>query len=368
MSGIIGGSRFFSTTYNQARQRFRAAASTLGAHQEAVEIGVEGPDGAPLTIDLAWLGPRDAQKIVVVSSGTHGIEGYMGSAAQLAVLDQHVPRAEDVALVLLHAINPYGFAFRRRVNEENIDLNRNFLLPGELYEGGAEAYGPFDPLLNPPKAPKPWSAGVFLAQAGVEIARHGLGSLKSVVAGGQYDFPQGVFFGGSRPSNTMRALQTKIPEWFGHAQHLLMIDFHTGLGDFATYKILIDHTSDDPRTEWLTHIFGPDVQPWDAGNGVAYAIRGGLGTWMKASLPRCEVDVLATEFGTVNVLKVITALHLENRAHLHGKPLSRSTERAKDRLMRTFNPLSPGWRDVVVDKGRHVVIQALRAIETDLGD
>ena len=33
----------------------------------------------------------------------------------------------DTALVLVHANNPHGFAHQRRVNEDNIDLNRNFI-------------------------------------------------------------------------------------------------------------------------------------------------------------------------------------------------------------------------------------------------
>ena len=59
--------------------------------------------------------------------------------------------------VLLHALNPYGFAWLRRVNEHNVDLNRNFLLPGEAYRGSPAGYAALDPLLNPKSPPARWA-------------------------------------------------------------------------------------------------------------------------------------------------------------------------------------------------------------------
>lgn len=362
MAGILSGHRFFSRTYAEARERFRSGSDRLGAEQEALEVGVEGPDGSPLTIDMAWHGPRDAKRIVVVSSGTHGVEGYMGSAAQLAVYDLPIELRDDVALVMLHAVNPYGFAFVRRVNEVNIDLNRNFLLQGQDYSGSPDAYHGLNAMLNPPRPPRVVSAPAFLGKAVGRIAGHGFGALKSAVAGGQYDYPMGLFFGGNGPSNSMLQLQAAVPRWFGHTEHVLWIDYHTGLGKPATFKHLVDHEADSPRLRWLADTFGPEVEPWDAGDGVAYAIRGGLGVWMKSMLPEAEVDVLAMEFGTVPALQVITALHLENRAHHYAAPYSLTRQRAKERLMHTFNPKSTGWRDAVVDKGQHAVFVALDAV------
>ena len=363
MAGVLGGHRYFSSSYDEARSRFRSACERHGAQQEALALDLQGPSGEALTIDLAWFGPRDAKRVVVTSSGTHGIEGYMGSAAQLAVLDRDLTLPDGVALLMIHAVNPYGFAFRRRVNEDNIDQNRNFLLAGEAYAGCPQGYHALNAMLNPTRAPKRrLSAPAFIARAVGRIARAGLGPLKEAVAGGQYTYPLGVFYGGSEPSRSMRALQEAVPRLLGHTEHVLWIDFHTGLGNSATFKHLVDHGPEDARLGWLVDTFGPEVEPWDAGDGVAYAIRGGLGTWAKATLPDAEVDVLAMEFGTVPVLKVITALHLENRAHHHGDPTSATTRAVKERIMATFNPLDDGWRDAVVDKGQHPVFTALAPV------
>jgi hypothetical protein len=352
----------FSANYGQARERFRALAARAGAHQEAHPIDAPGPHGEQLTIDLAWLGPRDAARVVVVSSALHGVEGFLGSAVQLDLLERLPELPDGVALVFLHALNPYGFAHLRRVNEDNVDLNRNLLRDGERWEGAPEGYDGFDGLLNPPAPPGRFTHLSFPLRALPRILASGLPKLKGIVAGGQYRFPKGVFYGGSGPTKTMKILDEQVPRWFGSARRLIQLDLHSGLGKPATYKLLCDHPVNHPRTALLTRQFGPEVQPWDAGDGVAYAIRGGLGTWMIARLPSCDVDVLCTEFGTVPPLKVITALHCENRAHHHGAPDAPTTIAAKIRIQETFAPSDPTWRDRVVQRGRAVVEQALAAV------
>lgn len=357
---MVQGRDWFSSDYLESRRRFRELATAAGAHQEALEIGVDGPDGASLTIDMAWLGPRDAKRIVVVSSGIHGVEGFMGGAAQLSLLATLPERRDDIAFVLLHALNPYGFAFVRRVSEANVDLNRNFLLHGEAYTGAPEGYDRFDPILNPERPLQGLSPQVFLARAAFLMARTGLEKAKGIVAGGQYIYPKGLFFGGSEKSNTLTTLEQAVPSWFSGAEKLLMIDFHTGLGEPATYKLLSDRQRGTVRCDWLIANFGAEIEPWN--DGVAYAIRGGLGTWMQATLPEVELDVLAAEFGTVKPLAVITALHCENRAHHYGDPSDRTYIAAKRRMMATFAPPDPTWRDTVVARGRHIVEQALAAV------
>lgn len=357
---MVPGREWFSSDYVESRRRFRALASAVGAEQEALSLGMAAPDGSDLTIDMAWVGPRDARRVVVVSSGIHGVEGFMGGAAQLSLLASLPDRAEDVALVFLHALNPYGFAYVRRVSEDNVDLNRNFLQPGEAYEGHPEGYERMDPLLNPVRRLKRISPPLFVARAAALMVWLGLEKAKGIVAGGQYDFPKGLFFGGSEKSNSLRLLEEAVPRWFGKAEHLLMIDFHTGLGEPATYKLLADRPRGSDRCRWLEEKFGPEIEPWD--DGVAYAIRGGLGTWMQHTLADAEVDVLAAEFGTVKPLSVITALHCENRAHLYGQTSNRTYKAAKKRLMATFAPSDSDWRDTVVARGRRIVEQALAAV------
>jgi hypothetical protein len=352
----------FSPDYAAARARFRSSAMAAGARLEPHGIGKPGPDDEELTIDVAAWGSERPRRVVVVSSGIHGVEGFMGSASQAAVLEGKLASwkpADGQALVLVHAINPYGFAHLRRVNEDNIDLNRNFLRAGEAYTGCPERYPLLDGLLNP-KSP-PSSMDPFFLKAGLTIARHGMAALRDAVAGGQYEYPQGLFFGGSGPSRSQQILAEVLPRLLGAPERVVHVDFHTGLGTWADYKLLVDQERDSEGAIWLNERFGEDkVQPWDTG-GVSYAIRGGLGTWCKATFPGTAYDVLVAEFGTYPVMRVITALRRENQAHQWGGPDHPATRWAKEVLRETFAPGERRWRDQVVERGVAIVDQAFAA-------
>ena len=117
--------------YQAARARFLALAEPLMASMETHSHPLPGPDGETAT-DIARFGNPDAEYVLVLSSGTHGVEGYCGSFIQCQLLDDGLVERlpENLSLVMIHGVNPHGFAWRRRVNEDNIDLNRNFVEHG----------------------------------------------------------------------------------------------------------------------------------------------------------------------------------------------------------------------------------------------
>jgi Protein of unknown function (DUF2817) len=110
---------YFSPDYFTARSRWRSAASRLGCRLECHEIEATSPTNQALTIDIAIYGNPLAHKTMVISSGLHGVEGLLGSAVQLALLEQYFTTAKlspDVAVVMIHMLNPFGCAWYRRWN------------------------------------------------------------------------------------------------------------------------------------------------------------------------------------------------------------------------------------------------------------
>jgi len=348
----------FSPDYDTARSRFRAAAEHAGWKQEALPLGIEG-----LTIDVAWRGPRDARRVFVLSSGLHGIEGFLGSALQLTLLASPLVGGElpdDVSIVFLHGLNPYGFKHRRRVDQDNIDLNRNFLLEGEAYSGSPDGYAELDSFFNPTSPPRrPWTTFPKMAWL---IARHGMSTLKGILPVGQYDFPKGLFFGGSGPSTTYRLLDEHLERWLGSAERVVHVDIHTGLGPRATYKLFVNRDKGDPAIEPLRDAFGADViEAWDP-DATSYTIRGGMGTWLAARFPNAEYDELTAEFGTRHVLHIVEALRSENRATHWGRPDDAGTLAANNRMMSAFAPIEGGWRRECVEQGVAIVRRGLATL------
>ncbi|OUL21688.1 hypothetical protein BV372_31405 [Nostoc sp. T09] len=353
----------FCPNYTTARNRFRTSALALGCRLEAYSIEQTGPDGEDLTIDVAILRNPNSQKIVVVSSGLHGVEGFFGSAVQCALLEESLGswnQSQDTTLLLLHALNPYGFAWCRRWNEENIDLNRNFLLPDEEYRGSPAKYGDLNVFFNPTSPPSRFEP--FVAKAIATILRYGITSLTATLPVGQHDFPQGLFFGGSGSSKTYQILDANLSRWIGNATDVLHIDFHTGLGKKASYKLFIDDPPESESTQWLSEKFGADFVEAYQTRKVTYTFRGGLGSWCKARFPQCNYKFLTAEFGTYPIIDVVEALRAENRAHFFSPPNHPSKDWTRQRLMEVFAPADEDWRDAVVSQGLDLVERAIAVL------
>ena len=120
---------YFPQDYRSGRTAFLAAAEKAGAEIATYEAGSSGPDGAPVSTDVALLGRADAPNVFLCNTATHGVEGFCGSGILTGFLDSGETAAlpENVRLVFIHALNCHGFAWLRRVTEENVDLNRNFV-------------------------------------------------------------------------------------------------------------------------------------------------------------------------------------------------------------------------------------------------
>lgn len=361
------GADAFSDDYRAARDRFRSAATRAGFQVEQHPVESLGPDRLPLSVDTARIGDASPSRLVVVSSGLHGVEGFFGSAAQVYLLEEALrdwcPPAE-LGLVFVHALNPYGFAHIRRFDEENVDLNRNFLLPGEAFQGCPPRYGALDSFLNPRYPPS--YLDPFLLKAILAIARYGFHDLKQAVAGGQYEYPRGIFFGGHEPASVHRRLETLLPRWVGDAEAVIHVDFHTGLGAWGDWHLLLESCVGPERRAWLTDQFGTSHVQGPEPNGISYQARGGLGTWCESLFPHVNYTLLCAEFGTYAPLNVLRALRDENQAHQWGTEASTTTARAKAWLKEAFAPADVGWRNSTVPQGAEIVTRLLTLIRDRL--
>ena len=354
---------YFSADYFIARSRWRAAASQLGCRLESHPINAPSPSDEPLTIDVAILGNPLAHKTVVISSGLHGVEGFFGAAIQLALLTEYLTATNlptDVAVVMIHLLNPFGCAWYRRWNEDNIDLNRNFLVGDEVYQGAPADYPLLDSFLNPQSPPQRLEP--FLLKSLGLISRYGMSTLKNTLPVGQYEFPQGLFFGGKDRSQTQKILTAHLRRWLGLSTRVFHLDFHSGLGKWGTYKLFSKLNSDHPRCQLLYDYFDrANILTVDA-QAAAYQPLGGLENWCRASFPDLTYDFLLAEFGTYSMLRVLKALRAENRAHWWGNPEDKSYRAAKQELLEVFNPQSKKWRDLVIEQGIDLCLAGIELV------
>lgn len=337
---------FFSPDYATARARFRAAAEATGAALHVLALDAKGPAGEDLTLDIAWLGAPAARRMLLHTSGLHGVEAFAGSAIQLALLDKPPRMEADCALILAHVLNPYGMAWLRRANENNVDLNRNFLGDGESWSGAPAVYRHVDHLLNPRTPP---ASDFFYLQALWQTLRHGFRPLKQAVACGQYAFPRGLFFGGHELQQGPRRYLEWLKQHVADAHYVFALDVHTGLGRWGDDTLLLEAGSGATAKNALSRALGRDLIDVARDGGVAYEIRGGMGPMLAHTLPGVAVDFVLQEVGTYPPLVVFHALREENRWHHHGN--GHLDHPVKRQLVEKLCPAAPQWRAQALARG-----------------
>ena len=328
---------YFSPDYESARARFRENAADAGAALHAIELAAKGPRGVALTIDIAWLGATEPQRVFLYTSGLHGVEAFTGSAAQLALLESRPALGARDALVLVHVLNPYGMAWLRRTNENNVDLNRNFIVDGERWSGAPELYRMLDPLLNPPSPP---ARDGFRIRAAATVMRHGFHRVKQAIAEGQYEYPRGLFFGGRKLECGPQLYLDWLRQHLAGAQYLFALDLHTGLGRRGTDTVAPEPSNTTARKTLEQALSRSFVDL--GGPSVAYTVRGGYGAALTRVLPRLQIDFVLQEIGTYPPLEVIHALREENRWHFYGD--GSIVHPARQRLLEALCPRSDAWR------------------------
>ncbi|HVJ79674.1 MAG TPA: DUF2817 domain-containing protein [Planctomycetia bacterium] len=347
-NGAVAG---YPATYAEARAAFRRTAGQAGAALETLTLDGRGEAGEPLSIDIARLGPADASRWLLHVSGVHGLEGFPGSAIQTATLANPPPLEPGAAMVFVHVVNPWGMSHQRRVNENNVDLNRNFLSPGET-PPTPELYRKLDALLNPESPPR-WDG--FLPRLWVRSWSVGRGAVKQVVAGGQYDHPSGLFFGGT----TLQQGPKRLCEWLqgsaGQVRRMVVIDVHTGLGRRAQDFLFVDPAA-APHAERHRKFFGPRIVT-QAHSGVVYQTTGALIGAVGKLLPQTEVEAFCQELGTWRGPWILKALRSENRwRHFcEGPP----PPKMRRELREAFDPSAPAWRAAAMRLGRERIEQGL---------
>ena len=353
----------FARSYADARAKFIAAARERGLEPAAATLpDRRGSEGEELAIDSVLLGPLDAPQLLMLSSGVHGVEGFCGSGCQLALLrDRELMARVDAgahAILLIHALNPYGFSHLRRTNEDNVDLNRNFI----DFDAPPDnpGYAALHPILFPARRPA-LSDPLSLARLGLSTARHGLPTMQAAVSSGQYTHPSGLFFGGHEPSFSNLELRALLRRHVRPRSRMLWLDLHTGLGRRgACEKMLV--ASDEPAMQPIARaIWGPPITRLGDGSSASAPLSGTPLRALERECPDVDHVSLTLEYGTSPLLTVFAALARE-QWHSNN-PDAPGLARARARLRDVFYVDTPRWRAQVWRSCRAAIVDALDAMD-----
>ncbi len=337
-------SSYFSTDYGQARERFIEANKAASAKLGSYLCPSKGPDGESLTTDVAWHGDKDAERVLVTISATHGVEGFCGSGVQTGWLEsgRYKDLPDGFALLQIHAINPHGFAWLRRVTEDNIDLNRNFVDHDSAYPQN-DAYSELADAI----CPKTWDdATISETQKTLRAYadKHGEKALQSAISGGQYSHPDGLFFGGNSIAWSHKTLLEIFSGYLGNAKQVALIDYHTGLGPRGHGERICCHRPGNDDLKRAMEWYNDDVTSPYLGTSSSVELNGVNVFGMERSLRHAAITVIALEYGTQSSPEVNQALRADNWLHLYGDVGSKQGREIKQQIRDAFYQDADDWK------------------------
>ena len=353
---------YFSKDYAEARGKFRDAARHAGLQFETHANSATGPADEELTTDVVWIGPHDASRLLIGLSGTHGAETFSGSAIQTGWLtaQRFAKLPADTAVILIHALNPYGFAWVRRVNEDNIDLNRNFIDHGAAYPDN-----PAYRQLRDAICPAEWTEESTVARdptLAAYAAAHGAMALQSAITQGQYFDDEGVFYGGLAPCWSNRTLHAVLESHAGHVRSAAFIDLHTGLGPYGYGEIISNHGAKSAGDARVRDWFGAEATSIDGGSSSAAISYGDTNIGVERALPKTAVTGVTLEYGTVPVDEFMTAVRADNWLYIHGNPESAKGRAIKAQIRNAFFQDHDDWKKMIIDRSNDVLDRAMKGL------
>ena len=337
----------YAASYSSARRKFLAAADEAkggngGTVTSYVHPDRTTPQGEPLAIDVACFGDTKAPRQALFISGTHGQEGFSGSSVQVGWMKSGGPARlpPGTGAVLVHGLNPYGFAHFTRTTENNVDLNRNF-----IDRNGA-----------PPE-----NARVDGALAAFSD-KHGRDALFDTLARGQYRHKDGLMFGGSDREWSNRTLETVVQKAFSGAEKVAFIDWHTGIGEYGKPFFLCFNEADSALFQRACDWWGKENVDGVRPHGMARPNYTGLVFHgVQRFLGNREMCGAVIEFGTRGLgmgrvlrmdqwLRRQKSLDADVRAGLQGD------------MMDAFCPFDGQWRKDTFETGLKLTDQALKGL------
>lgn len=355
----------FKPTYASARAAFLQAADRAQARTDVlINDRAKGPDGSTLTTDVAMLGPDDADSALLIVSSTHGPEGFVGSAAQVALLNSLATQAEplSVRVVLVHAINPWGFAHTSRTTENNVDLNRNFI--------DWDASTPDNPLyaeLHPTLVPQQWTPEALEtanAERDAWVEKHGQDVFVDVTARGQYTHADGLHYGGAQREWSNLAMETIVQRHLQGVKRIALIDWHTGLGERGEPFFLCFNEPGGPGWQRACEWWGTDnIETKGGFDGSARPNYSGLlFHGVQRFAKQADVTGAVIEFGTKPRKDMRRSLQIDQYLKFGGELPDDQRQQMREELLDAFAPLSLDWKRSVLGHAIRIQDQVLQGL------
>lgn len=363
---------YFNNSYEEARKEFRLKSKELVLKypdSKMFKIPVMSKIDPDLTIDFCYIrGSKKADKILILSSGVHGVEGFVGSAVQLYFIDNYINKdfLAKTSVLLIHSVNPYGFKYQRKVTENNVDLNRNSDIDKELYSTINEGYPEISDIINPKEKVETRNLAnrFFFLKAIKEIIKRSMSVFRQAILQGQYEYPKGLFYGGNDFEPQIKNLVQSIDSICDPYKTIFAIDLHTGYGKRGKLHLFPNPAEESVKNRMETIFEGFHIDWGDSDDFYTYS--GDFVRYIqKINNDKIFIPMLF-EYGTVGSSKIlgsIKSLHimmLENQGEHYGYVSDEDQKKVKHDFVELYNLSSDSWRSQIIDETKIIFDKSLK--------
>ena len=358
---------YFVPDYDTSRTRFVATAEALQTHYDGVVLdtfAVPSESDDDLTIDTVLVPAQvEPKKLLVLSSGVHGVEAFVGSAVQQMFVAEMLPDFDlsTMSVLIVHSVNPWGFRHRRRVSEHNVDLNRNFAIGPELFDLVNEPYAEIDEFLNPTDVVTRQTVDDALAEVVTFALGQDRAALQQAILQGQYEFPNGVYYGGMAFEPQQGTMLTVLTELVDRHEAVFLMDLHSGYGERGRLHLFGAPGLGTPEANDV--VFDGFEVDTGENNEDFYEITGDFILFFGEVAEKAEKTYLSMtmEYGTmdsqtdIGAAKSLVNVRLENQGFHHGYESDDVREQVEAQFLDGYNPPESSYRETILDTTRDIV-------------
>ena len=315
-----------------------------------------------ITIDYLYLHnsfPTTNSKLNIIISGTHGVEGYAGTAIQCKTLDNFIQKnkvycKENVSYLFIHALNPYGYQHNRRCTKQNIDLNRNYLdfFPKSIYPDKI-----FELIITY------FFSFKFIFLFFSILFQYGYNKSREYIIKGQYNHREGLFYGGTRKQENIRELENILDNIdLSLFTNIHIFDIHTGLGKYGNLSVMVPNNTYQELKKFVrcnetTNLV--NVSTSNMYQNSKGSITEGMVDYLRFTSFKGTIYPIILEYGTYSNIQIFIGLLIENYYYINNnnninkKELNKSQNKLRD----LFYINKTDWKNMILSNYHDIILQ-----------
>ncbi len=347
----------FPRDYDHSRKRFLSYFEEFkkqGINAEHLSFQVPSKLRSDLFVDACYIPNQSGEKLVILTTGVHGLEAPAGSAAIELFVNEYLSRSlkRGFSVLIVHSLNPFGFAYNRRVTENNVDLNRNFFIQSKSQTNYNPLYYELRALLNPFMVKSVSGGFKEFIRVLKALNKNKFQNISRAVAYGQNQFPEGLFYSGEYNEPQTEWFRNLLVSKCSNYKKIIAFDIHTGFGERGQLYNF-GHNYRSETEEYFTKQLYSGLKVYSVQDDGFYETAGDLSSFLAELFKGRQLASMTFEIGTVdnhrplNQIRDFYKLVRENQIFTDRSIgfKRKAVLLQKLGVIETYNPDSDIWRE-----------------------